>query len=67
MTVTGTWNSSFTREEADDWHYVLKRLEGGRIAPEELISHKVSLERVGECLEMMRDKTEQYIKVMGVV
>ena len=67
LTVTGTWNSSFTQEAADDWHYVLKRLEEGRIAPEVLISHKVSLERVGECLEMMRDKTEQYIKVLGVV
>ena len=66
LTVTGTWNSSFTQEEADDWHYVLKRLAEGRIAPEALISHKVPLERVGECLEMMRDKTEQYIKVMGV-
>lgn len=67
LTVTGTWNSSFTHEESDDWNYVLKRLEEGRIVPEELISHKVPLERVGECLEMMRDKTEEYIKVMGVI
>lgn len=67
LTVTGTWNSSFTHEESDDWNYVLKRLEEGRIVPEELISHKVPLECVGECLEMMRDKTEEYIKVMGVL
>ena len=66
LTVTGTWNSSFTHEESDDWNYVLKRLEEGRIVPEELISHRVSPERIGACLEMMRDKTEEYIKVMGV-
>lgn len=67
LTVTGIWNSSFTHDADDDWHYVLQRLEKGRIVPEELISHKVPLERVGEHLEMMRDKTEWYIKVMGVV
>ena len=67
LTVTGTWNSSFTHEESDDWNYVLKRLEDGRIVPEGLISHQVPLERIGGCLEMMRDKSEEYIKVMGVL
>ena len=67
LMVTGAWNSSFTHDEEDDWHYVLKRLEKGSVAPEELISHRVPLERVGACLKMMRDKTERYIKVMGVV
>ena len=27
LTVKGSWNSSFTHSEKDDWHYVLKRLE----------------------------------------
>lgn len=67
LTVTGTWNSSFTHDAEDDWHYVLQRLEKGSVIPEKLISHKVPLESVGECLEMMRDKTEHYIKVMGVI
>lgn len=67
LTVTGTWNSSFTHDGEDDWYYVLKCLEEGRIMPEVLISHRVSLEKVGECLKMMRDKTEHYVKVMGVI
>jgi len=67
LTITGTWNSSFAHDSEDDWHYVLNCLAEGRIVPEALISHKVPLERVGECLEMMREKTEHYVKVMGAV
>ncbi len=67
LTVTGTWNSSFTHDVEDDWNYVLKRLEEEKISPKDLVSHQVPLERIGTRLEMMRDKTEQYIKVMGVV
>lgn len=66
LTVIGTWNSSFTHNAEDDWHYVLKRLEQKSISPELLMSHKVSYEELGECVRMMRDKTEHYLKVMGV-
>ncbi len=67
LTVTGTWNSSFTHEPGDDWRYVLDRLSEGKIAPAELISHRVSLEDLRRGLEIMRDKTEDYEKVMGVM
>lgn len=65
LTVCGSWNSSFTHEPQDDWHYVLGRLEGGRIAPEKLISNRYPFERLAEGFMLMRDKTEPYIKVMG--
>ena len=68
LKVTGTWNSSFTHEQTDDWHYVLERLRQGKIAPEKLISHKYALVEPemeqGFCI--MRDKTEDYVKVMGM-
>jgi L-iditol 2-dehydrogenase len=66
LTVTGTWNSSFTHNEEDDWHYVLSRLENGKIAPEKLITHKFGLRDIYKGFELMRDKSEDYIKVMGV-
>ena len=39
LTVMGTWNSSFTQDEGDDWHYVLQRLGQKQVKPAELISH----------------------------
>ena len=67
LTVMGTWNSSFTGKSDDDWHYVMERLSCGAFSPERLISHRVSLEELSEGFEIMRDKTEDYIKIMGVI
>ena len=67
LSVTGTWNSSFAHDDDDDWHYVLERLAKERIRPETLISQKYSLAEMLPGFELMRDKTEDYIKVMGIV
>lgn len=65
LTVAGTWNSSFTNEAADDWHYVMERLSQNKIVPEELITHRFSLDRLDKGFHIMRDKTEDYVKIMG--
>ena len=67
LTVMGTWNSSFTGEETDDWHYVLKRLEERSVAPEQFITHRFSLEEIEQGFHIMRDKSEDYVKVMCVL
>lgn len=64
LTVTGTWNSSFTGDEMDDWRYVMKRLETHNVTPAELITHRLPLERLKEGLEIMRDRKEDYCKIM---
>lgn len=64
LTVRGCWNSSFTQEKTDDWHYVLERLDQGRIQPERLITHLFPFEQLSRGLEIMRDKKEEYLKVM---
>ena len=66
LTILGTWNSSFTQEAGDDWHYVMERLSQGRIAPAGMISHRFALAELRKGLELMRDKTEDYVKVMGI-
>lgn len=66
LTVKGTWNSSFTGEVDDDWHYVLDALARGGIAPEQLITHRFSLDELEQGFHIMRDKSEDYIKIMGV-
>lgn len=66
LTVMGTWNSSFTHEQEDDWHYVLDKLEARRIAPMELITHKFPIEDLYKGFQIMRDKSEEYGKIMGI-
>ena len=66
LTILGTWNSSFTQEPGDDWHYVLERLAQGRIAPAGMISRRFALAELRKGLELMRDKREDYVKVMGI-
>lgn len=66
LTVLGVWNSSFDHIEQDDWNYVLKRLSEGRIVPTDLISHRFSLEDLERGLTIMREKTEDYGKIMGI-
>ncbi len=67
LRLTGTWNSSFTGEIDDDWHYVLERVAVGAIIPEELISHKFPIEEIEKGFHIMRDKVEDYVKIMMVV
>lgn len=67
MTLTGTWNSSFTREAGDDWHYVMERLVSDRIMPERIISHRFSLDKLMRGFHIMRDKSEDYGKIMCII
>ena len=71
LTVRGTWNSTFLNgdffeENPDDWHYVMKRLSEGKIQPERLITHRLGLDEMENGFRIMRDKTEDYCKVMMV-
>lgn len=64
LTVKGSWNSSFRHSMEDDWHYVLDRLRDGRIRPDQCITHCFSLDNLEEGFLLMKDKTQEYIKVM---
>lgn len=64
--LSGTWNSSYTGELDDDWHYVLNLLENNQINPEQFITHEYQLDEIQEGMKIMRDKSEEYVKVMCV-
>ena len=69
LSLVGIWNSSFRQvpDESgrlDDWHYVLNRVAESRISPKALISHSFPLSELERGLHIMRDKTEDYCKVM---
>lgn len=66
LTVKGSWNSSFTHDAEDDWHYVLERLAQRRVSPGQYITQKFSFERLEEGFHIMRDKSQEYVKVEAV-
>ncbi len=64
LRIYGTWNSSYTGDETDDWHYVRNQIARGQIRPSNLITHRYDLSHLEEGLQIMRDKSEEYIKIM---
>lgn len=66
LTLSGSWNSSFQHEDGDDWSYVLEKVANGRVKPERLISHRFLFHELGKGFELMKNKSEEYIKVMGI-
>lgn len=67
ITLVGTWNSSFTHEGMDDWNYVLERLKNQTIHPEKFITHKIEFTQLNQGFQIMKEKKEDYIKVMGIM
>lgn len=49
----------------DDWHYVYKLLSEGTIHPDRFITHRLPLEDLRRGFEIMRDKSEEYLKIMA--
>ena len=64
LKLIGTWNSSFTHDENDDWHYVIDKLRNGDIHPEKMITHNYDFDELTNGFEIMWDKKEEYVKVM---
>lgn len=63
LTVKGSWNSSFTHDAEDDWHYVLLRLAQRKVDPAQYITQRFPFEQLEEGFHIMRDKTQEYVKV----
>ena len=64
--LTGTWNSTFTHEENDDWYMVLEACGKGQLKLKELITHKLPFDKLEDGLSIMRDGKEYRNKVMIV-
>lgn len=67
LQINGTWNSSFVPEEKeDDWTKTLAAMMAGKLRPERQITHKLAFEDLKTGLEIMRNKSEYYNKIMIV-
>ena len=65
ITMVGTWNSSYN-DRVNDWKAVADVMAAGDMVFEPLITHRFTLDRCNEALEMMRDKKEFFNKVTFV-
>ena len=71
LTLKGTWNSTFlngdfSEDNPDDWHYCLSRLSEGKIHPDRLITHRLEIDEMDKGFSIMRNKAEDYCKIMMV-
>lgn len=65
LTITGTWNSSFTRQK-NDWQVAIDTMAGGHLDVSPFITHRFSFSDCNKAFEMMRNKTEFFNKVMFI-
>ncbi|NQU76535.1 MAG: galactitol-1-phosphate 5-dehydrogenase [Planctomycetes bacterium] len=65
VNIRGTWNSrySFTGD-GDDWHAALKAMASKAIDLKGLITHEVALEGAFGAMQMMKENSEFYCKVL---
>jgi L-iditol 2-dehydrogenase len=64
LVIRGTWNSSFAHLPTDEWQVTLRYLADRRIDVKPLITHRLPLSRGVAALEMMRDRSEPYARVV---
>jgi L-iditol 2-dehydrogenase len=66
LQVTGTWNSVYSELPRNEWKMALEYMASGKLDVKPLISHRTSLEGLGEHLELMRDRTAFSNKILYV-
>ena len=65
VSILGTWNSDFSvYGDDDDWRTTLAAMASGTLDLKPLITHRVPLSGGVKALEMMRDQSEFYEKVL---
>ena len=66
LRIFGTWNSSYSDTHKSDWNMVVDAMANGRIDVKKLITHKYDLETMDKGLEIMKNNSEFFAKIMVV-
>ena len=64
LVIRGTWNSTRTQLRGNEWQIALDFIAARRLPLNGLITHRVSLEKLPDALQMMSDKRTFFNKVM---
>lgn len=62
--LTGTWNSSFTHEDEDDWHKVIDECSNGTLNLSALITHELAFDKLHLGLHIAKTREEYCNKIM---
>ena len=65
LSLFGTWNSNYTQTK-NDWQTALEAMSQGKLEVKPFITHRFHLAECNQALEMMRDKTTFFNKVMFI-
>ena len=63
LIIAGSWNSSFSPLRSD-WDTSLRLMRLGRLTPENVVTHRLPLDRVRDAFTMMASRAEYFGKVM---
>ena len=67
LVLIGTWNSSFIPEmPEDDWTKTIDAMKHGTLQPEKQITHRLMFDELQQGLNIMKNKSEYYNKIMMV-
>ena len=66
LSIFGTWNSSYSETHKSDWNLVVDALSKGTINAEKLITHRFTLADMDGGLDIMKNNTEFFAKVMVI-
>lgn len=66
ITLKGIWNSKYFNDPSDDWNYVIEKVSSGRIDPEKLISHRLSIDELDAGFSIMKERSEDYTKILSI-
>ncbi|MEI6131278.1 MAG: galactitol-1-phosphate 5-dehydrogenase [Bacillota bacterium] len=64
LKISGTWNSSYSPIPKNDWKLSIDAMTSGLLDVKPFITHRVALSQHKQVLEMMRDRSAFYNKVM---
>jgi len=64
LTVRGTWNSSYAGREPSDWTEAVEAIAKGEVHVAGLVSHRFDYEHLMDGLQLMREHSAPYCKVM---
>ena len=67
LKIAGTWNSSFAPLPKNDWKLAIEAMSTGLLDVKPFMTHKVGLADFKSVLEMMRDRSDFYNKVMFII
>ncbi len=66
LCIRGTWNSSFDNSGKGEWEAAINALKNKMINTDMLVTHRFNQKQLTSGLEIMRNKSESYCKIMTI-